>query len=205
MNDATEQLDAGFLAAAPVTPEAQRLFDEDLEGTGYVMNVSRLWAHMPKALVALSDLMGEVTRAGSLTFRHRCVLVTVAASTFGDSYCSLAWGKKLADVAGVDLAAAVIRGDDQGLDPSERALAQWARRMTTDPNAIVSDDVDALRAAGFDDVQILAITAYVALRVAFSTVNDALGAQPDFQLNSSTPEPVRSAITFGRPAATEAG
>ena len=35
-------------------------------------------------------------------------------------------------------------------------------------------------------------------RIAFSTVNDALGVLPDHQRASSTPEPVRSAVTFGR-------
>lgn len=33
--------------------------------------------------------------------------------------------------------------------------------------------------APFDDGQVFAITTFVALRLAFSTANDALGAQPD--------------------------
>ena len=143
--------------------------------------------------------MGEVTRAGSLTFAQRSVLVTAAASALGDSYCSLAWGKKLADAAGPDVAAAVIRGGDDGLDAPEQALARWARLVATDPNAIDADDVQALRDAGFDDPQIFAITAFVALRLAFSTVNDALGARPDGELGATTPEPVRAAVSFGRP------
>ena len=199
-----EQSAAGFLAAPAHTPEAQRLFDDDVKGTGYVTNVSRLWAYLPATLEGLSDLMGQATRAGSLSLRQRCVLVTAAASTLGDSYCSLAWGKKLADVAGPDAAAAVIRGEDEGLDGVERALAQWARRVATDPNAIVPDDIQALRDVGFDDAQIFAITTYVALRLAFSTINDALGAAPDRQLGISTSEAVRAAVTFGRPPGDDA-
>jgi alkylhydroperoxidase family enzyme len=195
---AAERTDTGFLAAPEHTPEAQRLFDDDLEGVGYVTNVSRLWAHLPETLDGLSDLMGQATRAGSLSFRQRAILVTAAASTLGDSYCSLAWGTKLADVAGPEVAAAVIRGQDEGLDAAERALAQWARREVTDPNAITADDVEALRGGGFDEGQIFAITAFVALRVAFSVINDALGARPDRELGVSAPEPVRSAVTFGR-------
>ncbi len=190
---------AGFLAAPAPTPGAQRLFDDDVRGVGHVTNVSRLWAYLPTTLQGLSDLMDQATGAGSLSFRERGVLVTAAASALGDSYCSLAWGTRLADVAGPDVAAAVIRGDDEGLDPPERALAEWARSVATDPNAIAADDVQALRDAGFGDAQIFAITTFVALRLAFSTVNDALGARPDRQLGTSTPEPVRSAITFGRP------
>ena len=45
------------------------------------------------------------------------------------------------------------------------------------------------------------ITAFVALRLAFSTINDALGAQPDAQLAQSLPREVREAVTYGRPVA----
>jgi SAM-dependent methyltransferase/alkylhydroperoxidase family enzyme len=194
---------AGFLAAPMNSPEVQHLFDDDLEGGGYVTNVSRLWAFMPATLAGLSELMGHATLAGSLTLRQRAVLVTAAASSLGDSYCSLAWGKKLAAEVGADVAASVIRGEDEGLDLSEQVLARWARRVATDPNAIVADDVQALRDGGFDEAQIFAITTYVALRLAFSTVNDALGARPDHQLDTSTPKAVRSAVTFGRQPGTD--
>jgi SAM-dependent methyltransferase/alkylhydroperoxidase family enzyme len=189
---------AGFLAAPRRTPEAQRLFDNDLEGVGYVTNVSRLWAYMPTMLDGLSDLMTQATRAGSLTLMQRAVLVTAAASTLGDSYCSLAWGKKLAAELGSEVAAAVIRGADDDLDAEERALAQWARAVVTDPNAIEARDVQGLRDAGFDEVQIFAITNFVALRLAFSTINDALGATPDSELGTSTPALVLSTVSFGR-------
>ncbi len=194
---------AGFLAAAPDTPEAQELFDGDVQGSGYVMNTTRLWAYLPSALAGLSGLMDEVTRAGSLTLAQRSVLVSAAASALGDSYCSLAWGKRLADGAGPDVAAAVIRGATDGLDDADQALARWARLVATDPNGVDAGDVQALRDAGFDDQQIFAITSYVALRLAFSTVNDTLGAQPDEGLGASVPDEVRAAVDFGRPV--EAG
>ena len=188
-----------FLAAAPSSPGATRLFDDDLQGLGYVMNTSRLWAHDPAALDRLSELLGHVVDAGSLTFRQRGILVTACASALGDSYCSLAWGQKLASAAGTDLAVGVLRGDDEALDGADRALARWARQLARDPNATTADDVQSLRDAGFDDAQIFAISAFVALRIAFSTVNDALGVQPDRQLGVDVPEAVRDAVTFGRP------
>ncbi len=198
-----DELSPGFLAAPRRTPEIQHLFDDDRESVGYVTNVSRLWAYMPTTLEGLSDLMGQATEAGALTLRQRAVLVTAAASTLGDSYCSLAWGKKLAAETEPEVAAAVIRGADDDLDPSERALADWARAVATDPNATEVKDVQRLRDAGFDEAQIFAITTFVALRLAFSTINDALGAAPDSQLGASTPAPVLSAVTFGRPLGPE--
>ena len=194
---------AGFLGAPPPSADAQRLYDNDVDGLGYVMNSSTLWAYDPAALDGLSDLLGHVVRAGSLTLRQRAILITSCASALGDSYCSLAWGTKLAAEAGDGLAASVLRGDDDVLDGAEQALARWARQIARDPNATAATDVQQLRDAGFDDAQIFAITVFVALRVAFSSVNDALGAQPDWQLAGAVPEAVRNAVTFGRPPVPE--
>jgi hypothetical protein len=73
--------------------------------------------------------------------------------------------------------------------------------VARDPNATSAADVDELRAAGYDDGQIAALTTFVALRMAFSTVNDALGARPDSALADAAPEGVRAAVTYGRPVA----
>ena len=191
-----------FLDDAPPSVDGQRLFDDDVKGLGYVMNASKLWAHDPAALDGLSALLGHVTRSGSLTYRQRAILVTSCASALGDSYCSLAWGNRLAGEGGAELAESVLRGDDAPLDSSERALARWARRLARDPNATTAADVQSLRDAGFDDAQIFAVSVFVALRIAFSTVNDALGARPDRQLRVDAPAAVRDAVTFGRPVAT---
>ncbi|HEY5874965.1 MAG TPA: methyltransferase domain-containing protein, partial [Ilumatobacteraceae bacterium] len=156
-----------FLAVPEPSAEAQRLYDDDIEEVGYVMNVSKLWGHQPTAQDGLFDLLGQVARGAALTLRQRGILVAACASTLGDSYCSLAWGKKLAEEAGAEVAAGVLRGDDARLDPSEQTLARWARRITRDPNGTEASDVQALRDAGYDDAQIFAITVFVALRIAF--------------------------------------
>ena len=46
-----------------------------------------------------------------------------------------------------------------------------------------------LRDAGFSDADIFAMTVYVALRIALSTVNDALGACPDAEYRTLAPAP----------------
>jgi len=189
----------GFLRAPAHTPAARRLYDEDVEELGYVMNGSRTWGHLPQAHDGLFELLASTITAAGLTLRERGVLVTATASTLHDSYCALAWGTKLAAEAGPDLARAVLSGDDEGLTPREQALARWARSVTHDPNATTEDDVQLLRAAGFDDVQVFAVTLFVSLRIAFSTVNDSLGTVPDPEMVAAAPEEVRSAVTWGRP------
>lgn len=189
----------GFLPVAETTPDVQRLYDEDVEESGYVMNVSRLWARQPATMDALFELMGQAVRPASLSFRQRAILVTACAATLGDAYCALAWGNKLSTDAGPDQTAAVLRGTDEGLEPPDRALARWARRVCRDPNGTSATDVQELRDAGFDDAQIFAMTVFVSLRIAFSTVNDALGARPDHELAAAAAPQVLDAVCFGRP------
>jgi hypothetical protein len=57
-------------------------------------------AYQPALLTGLFDLMGETVSEYKLTFRQRAILVAACASAFGDSYCTLAFGSKLAAVGG---------------------------------------------------------------------------------------------------------
>ena len=179
-----------FLEEPPASPQAQALYDEDLADDGYVWNVSRLWAYQPGTLKQLFGVMSEAFTPSGLSFRQRGILVTAAASALGDSYCSLAWGGKLGQASDAAIAAGVLNGSDAGLTDQEKAMAAWARKVARDPNATAPSDIQALRDCGLDDGQIFAITAFVALRLAFSTINDSLGAQPDAQLAQSLPEQV---------------
>src|SRR5215475_10874646 len=191
-----------FLREPPVSPGVQALYDEDLADDGYIWSLTRLWAHQPDTMRQLFTLMSQAFTPSGLRFRQRGILVTAAASALGDSYCSLAWGGKLGKASDAAVAAGVLNGGDASLTDQEKAMAAWARKAARDPNATTQADIQALRDAGFDDGQIFAITAFVALRLAFSTINDSLGAQPDAQLAQSLPPEVRDAVTYGRPVAT---
>lgn len=184
--------------SAPTSEAAQAMFDEDIDDFGFVMNVSRLWAYQPETANHLFDVMSEAFKASGLDFRHRGLLVLATASSLGDSYCSLAWGYKLANVDAGEAAAAVLRGNDAQLAPAEEAMVAWTRKVVRDPNSTTSEDVQRLRDVGFTDSQIFAITTFVALRMAFSTVNDSLGARPDIGLVSLAPAAISESVTFGR-------
>jgi uncharacterized peroxidase-related enzyme len=194
-----ERTGPSFLSEPRATPEVRKLYDGDLAGDGYVMNLTRVWAHLPEVQELMDGIIGQVTRSGGLSMRERGILVAATASALGDSYCSLAWGRRLADETGPEVAASVLRGEDDGLADAERALAEWARKVTDDPNGTTREDVQALREVGYDDRRIVAITVYVGLRLAFSTVNDALGALPDAELAERVPREVQDAVGYGRP------
>ena len=199
-----------YLGHPAPSAETEALFRSDLESGGFVMNLSRLWAWRPDVLEAFAGMRSCLLQASALTPREQAVVVCAAVASLGDSYCSLAWGEKLASRADAGLAAAVLQGTfDKVLQPRERALAEWAWQVASDPNATKSSDVERLRAAGLSEREIFEATALVAFRLAFSTINNALGAQPDWQLVAAAPAPVRAAVTYGRtpeptPAAAQA-
>jgi alkylhydroperoxidase family enzyme len=194
--------DRGFLEPAAPSSAADQLFAGDRDDFGFVMNTAHAWAYQPKAHDALAALWTRAATRAGLTFRQRGILVSATAGALGDPHCSLAWGTRLAGEVDDATAAAVLRGDDAGLDVADRALARWARTLARDPNTTQPADVQALRDAGFDEGQIAALTLYVALRIAFSTVNDALGARPNRELIEAAPPAVRTAVSYGRPPAT---
>src|ERR1700684_883221 len=117
-----------FLTEPTVSAQVQALYDEDVAEDGYGMNVSRLWAHQPDTVRQLFELMSAAFKPSGLSFRQRGVLVTAAASTLGDSYCSLAWGGKLGKASDPAVAAGVLNGSDTGLTDQEQAMATWARK-----------------------------------------------------------------------------
>ncbi|GAA4174679.1 hypothetical protein [Gryllotalpicola koreensis] len=187
-----------FLADPAMTPDMQAMYDEDVADDGFVWNLTRVWAYQPETRKKLDELMLAALSSSGLSARQRGVLVTATASTLGDAYCSFAWGGRLARYADPATAAGVLSGADVGLTEQERAMAEWARQIAKDPNSTIPDDVQLLRDAGLDDAQIFAITAYVGLRIAMATVDDALGARPDAGLVAKTPEEVRAVVDYGR-------
>jgi uncharacterized peroxidase-related enzyme len=191
-----------FLQSPAESEAAARLYQSDLEELGFVMNASRLWAWRPEVSEAFTAARTALTRSSSLSKRELGVLVCATAATLGDSYCSLAWGRRLANAADAPTAAAVLLDlPAAGLTVRERALQAWARKVVEDPNATRLEDVEDLRSAGFSDQEIFDLTTLIAFRLAFSTVNDALGARPDREVAAAAPPEVRAAVTFGRPIA----
>jgi len=177
----------------------------DRDSDGYVWNVTRLWGWRADIYRDFAAVRTSLMDSSSLTGRDWAVMVTAMASQLGDSYCSLAWGQKLASLSDAETAARLLANEPApALSEREQALAAWTRQLVDDPNATTADDVTRLRAVGLGDKEIFEATTFIAFRLAFSTVNDALGAEPDRQLMDAAPAPIRKAVQYGRPPALEA-
>jgi uncharacterized peroxidase-related enzyme len=185
------------------TPEAAAFLKKDRQANGYVMGLERAWAWRPEIAEAFVALRKQLLDGSTLTPREVALVVCATAQARGDSYCALAWGSRLAKLAGARVAAEVLSGQEPAaLTAREEALRRWTGQVVTAPSLATPAQVEALRAAGFSEREIFEATALVAFRLAFATVNDALGAPPDAQLSAEAPAEVRAAVTYGRPAAT---
>lgn len=188
-----------LIEEAPPSGGREAAYGSEREEDGYIWNVSRLWCWRPDVYEDFAALRARLMEESSLGDRDWAVLVTATASQLEDSYCSLAWGAKLAKLTDDETAARVVVGEEApGLSERERALVAWARRVVDDPNGTTGAEVERLRETGLGDREIFEATAFVALRLAFSTVNDALGARPDRQLADGAPPKLRAAIAYGR-------
>ena len=195
-----------FIQPPPPSADVECLYAATEKAQGFRMNLAAAWAWRPDVFDGFAGLRARLVSGSNLSKRDQAVLVCATAATIEDSYCSLAWGKTLAQEAGPAAAAAVIGGEeDAALTERDRALARWARLVASAPNTTRREDVDALLAQGLSDRDIFEVTAFIAFRLAFSTVNDALGIAPDWQLAASAPGPLRDAVRFGRdPAGMQA-
>lgn len=192
------QRPATFLSDPPQSPPVTAAYDEDVTADGYVNNLTRLWCWRPDVLTSFQSLREELLVESGLSPREVAVMVAATAAARADAYCALAWGARLAKLSDEATAAAVLQGLDADLSERESALVGWSRQVVLDPNGTSEADVDRLRQAGLSDREIFEATTWIAFRMAFSTVNDALGARPDQQLIENAPRLVREAVTYGR-------
>ncbi|MGH2598859.1 MAG: carboxymuconolactone decarboxylase family protein [Dehalococcoidia bacterium] len=77
-----------------------------------------------------------------------------------------------------ELANHVMHGEeDPALSPQERAMVAYARKLTREPASMAAADLDALRATGLSDEQVLSVV-LIACNFNFMTrLADGLGVE----------------------------
>ncbi|WP_280152002.1 carboxymuconolactone decarboxylase family protein [Piscinibacter sp. XHJ-5] len=185
-----------------IPPDAARdgtaaMYRRQQQHWGYVPNYAKVFCHRPELMARWAALLAEVKRPLD---RRRLELVTfVAAHELGHSACSLAHGCALREHFSDEEIVAIAQQRVQAqLSPAEQAMLRFARRVARDAASVTADDVDELRAHGFDDAAIFDIAAAVAARAFFTKLLDAMGVQPDAPF-AGLPPALRDALAVGRP------
>jgi uncharacterized peroxidase-related enzyme len=181
--------------------EVREWYDEQAARWGYLPNYAAAFASRPDVARAWTALNLAVRDGMD---RRRFELATIAAaSALRSTYCTVAHSKFLRDVCGDEQTMLSVAADPEGssLDPTDRAVVAFARKVAVDAATTSADDVDALRAVGLTDNDIADIVFAVAARSFFATVLDGVGINADHQLASAFDAQVARHLTVGRPIA----
>jgi uncharacterized peroxidase-related enzyme len=181
---------------------AAELYATEREVWGFLPNLVRALSLRPEAYGAWKALNGSIK--GGMDLRRYELATIAAARELRSSYCMLAHGSVLMDKGFLDsdaLQAVVSDHHDAGLDEVEVAVMDLAAKVARDATSVGQDDIDRLRSLGLSDQDILDVVLAAAARCFFSTVLDAVGAEPDAKYGKLDPA-VRDVLTVGRAIAS---
>ena len=165
-----------------VPDEVKELWSKPLERLGFVPNVLRIFALRPRHLLGWWSYYDDLMRGESgLTKAQREMIAVVVSVQNRCHYCivshSAALRKLTEDPALVDRLATGYKY--AGLDPKERAMLDFAVRLTEESHRSTEADVDALRKAGWSDEEIMDIAQVAAMFNFTNRLASTLGWVPN--------------------------
>jgi uncharacterized peroxidase-related enzyme len=161
------------LTTAENAPEKSKPVLAELEGQlGLVPNLFKLLAISPASLDAVRDLQKTLGRTLNAKTRDRIHIMT--AEVNGCDYCLSAHtylGDKLSKLTAEDMEQARY---GHSTDPKADVALQFAYKVAQQRGHVDADDIDAVRAAGYTDAQIVDIvtsTAFSFMTNLFNNMN----------------------------------
>lgn len=174
----------------PVTIEAapeaaQPLLNTVKQSLGSVPNLFRLVANSPAALEGYLGLNGALGK-GALEAATRERIALAVANVNGCTYCNSAHtylGKNVAKLDDIELAANRAGGSN---DPKADAAVKLAVKITRERGHVSEDDLRQVKAAGYNDAQVVEIVAHVALNTLTNYINEVFKTDIDFPVVNAT-------------------
>jgi alkylhydroperoxidase family enzyme len=148
---------------------------------GRMTNMKWTLAHSPVALDALLQWYPLYDEVVPLLGERRALVFCHAISVQSDCLICSTFFRRLLIDGGED-------PDALALDEEDALIADFGRRLATDPHS-VDEDLRRRLSARFSDAEIVLLTAFGAIMVATNVVNDALGVPLDGYL-----EPYRARV-----------
>jgi uncharacterized peroxidase-related enzyme len=170
--------------ATPVSVEtspvaSQPLLNAVKQQLGVVPNLFRLVGNSPAALEGYLGLNGALAK-GSLDARTRERIALAIAQVNGCGYCLSAHtylGKNLAKLDDAEIAA---NRHGKSNDTKADAAVRFAVKIAQERGHVSDADLQAVKAAGYDDAQTIEIVLHVALNTLTNYVNEAAKTEIDF-------------------------
>lgn len=168
---------------AKLTPELQAYFDKCREKLGFVPNVLAAYAFDAAKLRAFIDMVDDLMLADSGLSKLEREMIAVAVSSVNHChYCLAAHGAAVRQRAKDPVMGELIVHNYRAADLPERqrAMLDFATKLTEHPDKIVEGDREMLRKAGFSDRDIWDIAAVAA----FYNMSNRLAAATEMRPNA---------------------
>ncbi|ADU38280.1 MULTISPECIES: carboxymuconolactone decarboxylase family protein [Variovorax] len=160
------------------TGEAKALLSQIHGAFGATPNMFRAVANSPAALKSMWGAFGAL--GGGVIPAQLGEQIAVAVADRNACHYCLAAHTALGRKAGASAADMAAAQAGESADPRTAAALRFALKLVDARGQVDAADVQALRAAGFDDAHIVEIVAHVALNLFTNYVNVALEVPVDF-------------------------
>jgi uncharacterized peroxidase-related enzyme len=165
-------IDTAPAAARPLLTAVQKKL-------GTTPNLFRVVANSPAALEGYLGLSGALDR-GTLPAATRERIALAVAEINGCDYCLSAHSYLARHVAKLDDAEIAANRSGSSRDPMADAALRFAARVVLERGHVTDEDVRAVKAAGYDDGQIVEIILHVALNTWTNYLNAVAATEVDF-------------------------
>ncbi|MBO6520369.1 MAG: peroxidase-related enzyme [Rhodospirillales bacterium] len=165
--------------AAPAA--ARPLLDAVQQKLGSVPNMFRLVSASPATLEGYLGLSGALA-AGQLSPAAREGIALVLANINGCTYCNSAHGYIAKNLIKMDDQEIDANRDATSSDPKTDAILKLARKIASNRGQVEQADLDAARAAGATDTELVEVVGNVALNVLTNYINEVFKTDVDFPL-----------------------
>jgi uncharacterized peroxidase-related enzyme len=187
-------LDLG--AEARLTPELEAYFAKCREKLGFVPNVLAAYAFDAVKLKAFIDMVDDLMLGESgLTKLEREMIAVAVSSVNHCHYCLAAHGAAVRLRAKDPVLGELIAQNYRaaGLPARQRAMLDFAVRLTEEPDKITESDREGLRKAGFSDRDIWDIAAVAAFYNMSNRLAAATEMRPNAEYHFMMREPAKTA------------
>lgn len=165
-------------------PEVQALFAKFLEKTGLIPNVARNFALLPEHFLRwfrYYDFLMRSEEHSQLSRKEREMIAVVVSSENRCEYCLASHSAYLREISGDPVLPEVLAANYRRADlaPRERALLDFAVKMTQDSPTMSPDDLIPMWAVGLSDEAIFEAAQVAAMFNFTNRLANALGWKPN--------------------------
>lgn len=146
---------------------------------GVVPNLFRMVATSPAALEGYLGMLGALSK-GTLPAATRERIALAVAGVNGCSYCLSAHTYLGKNVARLDDAEMEANRQGRSHDRQADAAVRFAVKVASERGHVTDADVQAVKAAGYDDAQVVEIVQHVGLNTWTNYINEVAQTEIDF-------------------------